>query len=366
MKKGSLKRICTLALVFILSALIVTSSFVVYAGDSYYNATQTIISKATGTLINHESATYKFKITGDSEVWVDFDSNTIGDYRIEVKDSDGYIEYEDSSYGSSFFDFELSSGNYTLTITEDSSYDDNEDEINGGELNYSFTMKRSYHKTIKTTKAKLNRKKVKICRFNSFYLYGSYSPSNSTQSGSWKSSNKKVATVSSSGYVYAKNLGTTTITYKHGSKKATCKVIVNHDTLEMGKGKSNNLKKLVKYAKGYKKAKWSSSSSKVSVSKKGKIKAKKHGQATITAKIKGTKYKVKVYSYDKKTLKKESKKLLKSLLVVPSSLKVGTVMYPDFRHCKIYYSGKNVYGTRVYMCRMFYYSYGTLYTYRVF
>lgn len=92
MKKGSLKRIGTLALVFVLSALIVTSSFVVYAGDSYYNATQTIISKATGTLINHDSATYKFKITGDSEVWVDFDSNTIGDYRIEVQDSDGYIE----------------------------------------------------------------------------------------------------------------------------------------------------------------------------------------------------------------------------------------------------------------------------------
>lgn len=366
MKKRTVK-LLTLALCIVLSTLIVVSSTAVYAYDEYYNASQTIMSRVTGTLYNHESASYKFKITSDSEVILDFDYDTSGDYTVSILDSDGYIEYEDSAYGDSYHEFELTKGSYTLRITEDSGYDSNDDDIEGGELYYSFSMKRNYHKTIKTTKVSLSRKNVKICRYNGFYLTGYYSPSNSTQSGSWTSSNKKVATVSSSGYVYAKNLGKATITYKHGSKKAKCKVTVNHDTIEMGKGKSKELKKIVKRVKGYKKAKWSSSnSSKVSVSKGGKIKAKKHGQATITAKIKGTKYKFKIYSYDKKKLKKESKKFLKDILYVPSSLKIGTITYPDFRHMKMYYSAKNLYGTRIYSCRMFYYSYGILYSYKIF
>lgn len=366
-KKKIGKSLCS----FVLIMSIVVSLFVmgpVANAGGYYNATQTLISRASGVLYNGDSKTYSINVASESEVVIDFNYyDTDGDYRLTVKDSSGFTEYDtSSSYADTYYMY-LSKGRYTITIQENDSWDSDYDDIDGGALKYAFSVKRNYYKTIYTKSVKLNRKNVKICRYNSFYLSASYSPSNSTQSGSWKSSNKKVATVDSYGYVYAKNYGKTTITYKHGSKTAKCKVTVNNSYLEIGKGKSQSVRKWMKYVKGYKKAKWKSSkSSKVSVNKKGKIKAKKGGQVTITAKIKGTKYTIKVYSYDKKKLKKETKASLKERLYVPGSLKINSVKYPDFRHCYLYYSAKNLYGTRIYGCWVGFYSYGNFYCYKRF
>lgn len=49
---------------------------------------------------------------------------------------------------------------------------------------------------------------------------------NTTKTVKWKSSNSKIASVSSEGLVTAKKAGTTTITAKVGKKKLTCKVTV--------------------------------------------------------------------------------------------------------------------------------------------
>ncbi len=362
------KSFCSVSVILAIVMLMFAAVPVAYAGDYYddYNASETIINKKTGTLKNGESAKISFKVASESEVTVYFDNSTEGSYDLSVADSEGYIEYETSDYDSSTHEMELDKGSYTLTLTEngnsDSSYAEGEEEIPDSVLNYSFSITRRYNKIVKTTKVSLDRKKVKICRGNGFYLNAKYSPSNSTQSGSWKSSNKKVAEVSSSGYVTAKNLGKATITYKHGSKKATCKVTVNHETVQMAKGSSVSLKKMVKYIKGYKKAKWTTTSSgKVSVTNKGKMKAKAHGQATITAKIKGTKYKFKVYAYDKKVIKKKTIALVKSKVLHPKSLKVHTTLYPSFNSVKLYMSHKNAYGEKVNFYCTGNYNFGSFY-----
>ncbi|MBQ9014992.1 MAG: Ig-like domain-containing protein [Firmicutes bacterium] len=60
-------------------------------------------------------------------------------------------------------------------------------------------------------------------------LKATVSPSNAANKAvTWKSSNKKVATVTSKGVVKAKKKGkaTITVTTKDGKKKATCKITV--------------------------------------------------------------------------------------------------------------------------------------------
>lgn len=204
---------------------------------------------------------------------------------------------------------------------------------------------------VKTKKVKINHKSIKLAKGKTKTIKGTLTPWDTDQGYNWKSSNKKVATVFplyDEAKITAKNLGKTKITLKSGSKKATCNVTVNKMNFETEKGKSKSLKKLVKYIKGHKKAKWKSSKkSMVSVTKKGKIKGKKHGSATITAKIKGTKYKIKVYSYSKDTLKSKAMSMLKKNLYVPSSLIVKSVKMPNYNKCIISYTAKNRYGVRL-------------------
>lgn len=311
-----------------------------------------------GSLYNGEYKGYNFTLSARSYVNLWFTSYTDGDYLVEIYKNGKCVKSYSDYYTSDNY-FYLDAGSYQLYITENSSYSEES-------LYYCFYMTAEWNEFIKTKSVSISPKKLNMIRYLYYNVKGSFSPWNSDQSCSWSSSDKKVATVSG-GSVYARNFGKTTITYKHGSKKAKCKATVNEEWLELGKGKSKSVRKWMKYVKGYKKAKWSSNKkSKVTVSKKGKIKAKKGGNATVTAKIKGTKYKIKVFSYDKKTLKKKTKNSLEDALYVPSSLKIQTVKYPDFKHCKIYYSAKTRYGERIYGAWMGYYSYGNFYYYKVF
>lgn len=116
---------------------------------------------------------------------------------------------------------------------------------------------------------------------------------------SWKSSDKKIATVNSEGKVTAKAKGTCYVTVKTvGGATAKCKVVVtnpsprlNYKKLSLYKGNTRQLK--LKYTK--KKVKWSTSNKKIAtVSKNGKVTAKKVGKCTITATAGGKKYKCKV------------------------------------------------------------------------
>jgi arabinogalactan endo-1,4-beta-galactosidase len=113
---------------------------------------------------------------------------------------------------------------------------------------------------------------------------------------SWKSSNKKVATVKN-GKVTAKKVGkaTITVTTKTG-KTAKCvvtvqkkavkakKLTLSSKSIVLEKGKSVTLKVTKNPISATDKLTWSSSNKKVATVKKGKVTAKKAGKTTITVK----------------------------------------------------------------------------------
>ena len=112
----------------------------------------------------------------------------------------------------------------------------------------------------------------------------------------YKSSNKKVAKISSAGKITALKKGTTTIT-------ATQKGVSRKFKLTVKKPKLNAAKKTLKKGKKFTlkitgkvgKAKFSTSNKKVAtVSKKGVIKANKKGSAVISVKTNGLTLKCKV------------------------------------------------------------------------
>ncbi|MCD7883999.1 MAG: Ig-like domain-containing protein [Lachnospiraceae bacterium] len=81
--------------------------------------------------------------------------------------------------------------------------------------------------TVKTTKITVASKTVSIKKGKTYTLAPVLTPITSTQKITYTSSNKKVATVSSSGKITAKKKGTATITIKSGSKSVKVKVTVN-------------------------------------------------------------------------------------------------------------------------------------------
>lgn len=128
-------------------------------------------------------------------------------------------------------------------------------------------------------------------------------PSKASKSVKWKSSNKKVATVSKSGYVTGKKKGTVKITAtskKNKKAKKTIKIKVTNlkaKSVKMSKTSAilfpndkTTLKATVKGSAGFynQGVTWKSSNTSVAtVDKKGNVTAKKAGKATITATEKG-------------------------------------------------------------------------------
>ena len=86
--------------------------------------------------------------------------------------------------------------------------------------------------TVKVTGVTLNETSLSIAKGNASTLTATIAPSTATnQTVTWKSSNKKIATVDSNGEITGVAKGTVTITCtaKDGSKKsATCKVKVTN------------------------------------------------------------------------------------------------------------------------------------------
>ena len=128
-------------------------------------------------------------------------------------------------------------------------------------------------------------------------------PSKASKSVKWKSSNKKVATVSKSGYVTGKKKGTVKITAtskKSKKVKKTIKIKVTNlkaksvtmskKSANMYPGQKSALKATVKGQTGFynQGVSWKSSNTKVAtVDSKGNVVAKSAGSATITATEKG-------------------------------------------------------------------------------
>ena len=147
------------------------------------------------------------------------------------------------------------------------------------------------------TKITLSKTSLSIVKGKTFALKATATPAAANNRAvTWKSSNTKVATVTSAGKVTAVGKGTATITCtaKDGSGvKATCKVTVkilvnkvslNRSTAKLVKGKSLQLKATVAPASASNKTvAWKSSNTKVAkVSSTGKVTAVGKGTATIT------------------------------------------------------------------------------------
>jgi len=112
---------------------------------------------------------------------------------------------------------------------------------------------------------------------------------------SFKSSKKKVASVSSKGVVKGLKKGKTKITAKNGGITSTCTITVKPLTLNYKKASITEGFTLKLSLSGSGKTTWSSSDSNIaSVSSKGKVTAKSSGTATITAKRNGKKFSCKV------------------------------------------------------------------------
>ena len=83
------------------------------------------------------------------------------------------------------------------------------------------------NKTVKTTALSVKKKNIILQKKGkTFQLKVNVFPVTSQQKVTYKSSNKKVATVSAKGKITARKKGNATITIKSGSKKIICKVTV--------------------------------------------------------------------------------------------------------------------------------------------
>lgn len=133
--------------------------------------------------------------------------------------------------------------------------------------------------------ASLNKKSIKLKQYSKYVLQLNHSYGKIT----WRSSNKKIATVSSKGLVKAKKEGACIIYADNLGKTYSCKVKVkpvklSKQSLTMGIGHTEKL--TLKNAEGT--VKWGSSSEKVaSVSSTGVITANKAGTCNIWAKYAG-------------------------------------------------------------------------------
>lgn len=150
--------------------------------------------------------------------------------------------------------------------------------------------------TAKVTIVQMNKKNVALTpgKTTQLTLWGA------NNNVSWKSSNKKVATVSKDGLVTAIGNGTATITATFNGKKITSQINVitlNHDSVVLEYGgrfsasRTNfgNVKTL-EVIGSKDKVTWTSSNKNVaSVDSKGKVTAKGPGTATITANVNGAK-----------------------------------------------------------------------------
>lgn len=263
----------------------------------------------------------------------DYDDYDDYDYDYDDDYYDELLEDFDTTYFESTFI--MNPGKCTLYIT---TYED--------DTQFSICLQDvgTYTKSIKLSKSKL-----KMTVGDAQTLKAKPTPSNAMMGKiTWKSSNKSVAEVSSNGRVNAKKLGKTIISAQLASgKTAKCTVYVNNDTIYLAKGKS----KTVKLQNVSSKVSWKVKNSTIAtVSKAGKVTAKKDGKTTITYKKDGISYTVNIIVTDFKELEKKARTAIKPYLKDPDSLKIYTTSrttYDGKPALFISLGAKNSYGAYV-------------------
>lgn len=217
------------------------------------------------------------------------------------------------------------------------------------------------------TVVKLNHDKIQLILNKTGTLKATASNKDKNGDFIWRSENNNIVTVEnrhSKGIIHTKHLGRTIVYCDFGgdmkfSAPDFCKVSVYKVFLETEAGKSKSLKGYVKYVKGYKKAKWSSSKKNIfTVNKNGKFKAKKQTNATITAEIQNHKYRIKIYAYSKSKLKKKAVSTLKKTLYDRKSLNIKKTKFLKYNKIAIDYSAVNSSGNTFSKTFIAYYTFG--------
>ena len=151
-------------------------------------------------------------------------------------------------------------------------------------------------KMIRTTKLTKVPKTLSLTTGKKYTLKPVVTPSNSQEKVTYKSSNTKIATVSSTGVITAKKIGKVTITVQSGKQKATVTLTVKKAPAlkaiknvppkkTITKGKTYTLKPQLYPSGAIAKITYTTSNKSIAtVDSKGKITAKKKGTAVITVK----------------------------------------------------------------------------------
>ncbi|MBR1586165.1 MAG: Ig-like domain-containing protein [Clostridia bacterium] len=262
--------------------------------NSALAANSTLNKKYSGTFSGNQTVKLKFTLAQDAEVkiviqntsdWRTQKGSTQRDYTFwcyasGLKDEFGnscYLEYDDVYIDSGLVHIgesvtiqaKLKKGTYT--------YEFGVDYINKYIKSYSAKITASYTQSISPTSIDMTMGQTKTCEVKFA----------DDLTKTWSSSNKKVATVTSSGKIKVVALGNATITCKlSNGKKLKTKVYVygfNYTKLTLAVGYTAKLK--VQNLQGFEPV-WQNSKKKVaSISAAGTIKALKVGKTTITAYI---------------------------------------------------------------------------------
>lgn len=256
---------------------------------------------------------YNFTMTTNANVYVQFKTNRNQEFKLSGY-YDGSFGWESGSKKMMYY---LRKGeSYTLTVY--------------GSGNYSVKVYKAPADKIKLSK-KSGKFKTTDSAIVPFTYSGTYEYADANLS--IKTSNDKVATASFSlnystktGYltIYPHQIGKAIITLKMaGGNKAKYTVHMTHGIWYIAKGSKAKAPKPL----GVKKPKWSSNRKKVvSINKKtGKIKAKKGGRLTLTAKKGKVKYKINTIVTDYIKLGKRTYREVKDVVNNPDKLRIYNV-----------------------------------------
>ncbi len=144
------------------------------------------------------------------------------------------------------------------------------------------------------TRIELDKESETLIKGKTVTLSATMSPKNTTDTITWKTSNKKVATVSKKGVVTAVNAGTATITAQASSgvtdtfvitvKVPSTKIALNKSSVSVYRFKTYTLTASMTPSNSTDKITWTTSDENIaSVSNKGVVTANKRGTAVITA-----------------------------------------------------------------------------------
>ena len=271
MKKLFVKLLCLTAVFVLLFANI--SAVSVLAKNDYPDLQ---LGKQESGKLSDYWGSVKFDLILSRDYTINFNYTSTVKSQIVVRDSKWKAYLNENNIKKCEKSVSLKKGSYTVSL------------YNNTFKNGTYTLKAS-DATEYAEKIEFYKQKYKLSVGKGITLPLKCIPEG-TQPGdiSWSTSNKKVATVNSSGYVKGKALGAVTITAKlSNGNTASTVVCVNSRSYTIKKGSSKKLPTI-----NSKSVSWKNNKPKIIKIKKGKFKGKAKGKGTLTKTVSKNKYTV--------------------------------------------------------------------------